>query len=329
MDIRAFICHKKAEKYCDCQDCFGISTQSNRIAVSDGMSQSVFSQWWAKILVDAFLEKGEIPNDTILPYQEKWQNMVENEIQRQESEGANPWLLKNMFAERLGAGATLCGFQWSNGGWTCKCLGDTCLIKVKSDYSIEIITSQQGNFNNHPDYLDSFGAGRGNPCTAEGDFNLEAILIVTDPFAELFQHHQKNTEFIKERMCEIGRLNNHESYINLVERWRDDFNMHNDDSTLVILNKFEDKEVTIIHEDSIDKLLDNGKSNSENSECFFYSSNNDCLQIIQEGEAEAKEAFINAFCKLLKFYNGNRSIGKVMDWIKPIIRNRINPFCKK
>ena len=254
MDIKAFIYHKRAEKYSDCQDCFGLNTQNNRIAVSDGMSQSIFPQWWAKILVDAFLETGKIPYDNILPYQIQWQDRVRDEIAKQEAEGKNPWLLRDMFAERSGAGATICGFEWDNNGWTCQCLGDSCLIKIKEDYTIEIITSQKGNFDSHPDYLDSFTEGRGEPVTVSGDFNLKAILLVTDPFAELFQIHQNDSEFISKRLNEICNLSEHESFISLVENWRNSFNLHNDDSTLIIITDLKQRPVNVAHEDGIEDL---------------------------------------------------------------------------
>lgn len=254
MDIKAFIYHKRAEKYSDCQDCFGLNTQNNRIAVSDGMSQSIFPQWWAKILVDAFLETGKIPYDNILPYQIQWQNRVRDEIAKQEAEGKNPWLLRDMFAERSGAGATLCGFEWDINGWTCQCLGDSCLIKIKDDYTIEIITSQKNNFDNHPDYLDSFTEGRGEPVTVSGDFNLKAILLVTDPFAELFQIHQTDSEFISKRLNEICNLSDHESFVNLVENWRNSLNLHNDDSSLIIITDLKQQPVHVVHEDDIENL---------------------------------------------------------------------------
>ena len=42
MKIRAFITHKLREHYSECQDRFCINSDNHAIAVSDGMSQSVF-----------------------------------------------------------------------------------------------------------------------------------------------------------------------------------------------------------------------------------------------------------------------------------------------
>lgn len=320
MDIKAFIYHKRSEKYCDCQDCFGINTQNNRIAISDGMTQSIFPQWWAKILVDAFLETGTIPYINILPSQQKWQEMVRNEITKQESEGKNPWLLKDMFAEKYGAGATLCGFKWDNKGWYCQCLGDSCLIKVNRNYSIEIITSQQGLFDNHPDYLDSFGKGRGTPMETKGDFDLKTLLLVTDPFSELFQQHQNDSNFINERLNEIHNLSDHESYVTLVEDWRNSYNLHNDDSTLVILSNLSSKEVKIIWEDYLEELCD--------------KESKDLPQAVDKTAVERetdRAQFKNSTEKILNHYppGRNKSKGKVYGWLKEQIAHIVETFCKQ
>lgn len=258
MVIKAFIYHKRAEKYSDCQDCFGINTQNNRIAVSDGMSQSIFPQWWAKILVEYYLQNGHIPQD-IIPLQEQWQNMLQAEIQRREEEAItnprrDPWRLKNLLAEKSGAGATLCGLSLGNKEWYCECLGDSCVITLNHDYTLNIYTSQVGAFNNHPDYFDSFRAGRGEPIRKTINQDVLAILMVTDPFAELFQLHENNNDFIKLRLEELQSLTTHESFTELVERWRDKFGMHNDDSTLILITDFAENSINIAHADELDLL---------------------------------------------------------------------------
>jgi len=263
MKVKAYIHHKRAEKYCDCQDCFGIDFQNNRIAVSDGLSQSHYQRWWAKILVDAYLKVGHIPTD-ILPYQKKWQNRFVREIQERESRGANPWRQKNWLAEKSGAGATLCGFSWDSDKWTCECLGDSCVIIINDDYTLDFHTSQIGKFGSYPDYFDSFKAGRGSVSKTTGDFNAIAILIVTDPFSELFQKHKDDVDYIKARLDELQKLGNHESYVELVERWRDQLGMHNDDSTLVLLQDFSN--IQIIPDDTanhIDRLQSLCEGDSE------------------------------------------------------------------
>lgn len=325
MDIKAFIYHKRAEKYCDCQDCFEIDTENKRIAISDGMSQSIFPQWWAEILVKAFLQTGEIPHKNISQYQQVWQNKVREEITKQERDGQKPWLLRNMFDDGEGAGATICGFEWSDNGWTCQCLGDSCLIKVKDDYSIEIITSQKGNFNNQPDYLDSFSDGRGTPITVEGDFNLKAILLVTDPFAELFQIHQSEKEFVKDCFCELCEIDSQELFVQLVEKWRDEFNMHNDDSTFVLLTNFDSLQIDVIKRSDLKNLC---KEELEQIRIDENGSNNEKNVFVKQEVAVSQ--YKNSVENLLNYYpkGRNRRKRKVLDWLNDFCGSIVEKFSK-
>ena len=63
MLVSAFITHKMAERFSDCQDRFSISVDTKSIAVSDGMSQSIFQKFWAQILVDKYTDTIDwVPN---------------------------------------------------------------------------------------------------------------------------------------------------------------------------------------------------------------------------------------------------------------------------
>lgn len=347
MEIKAFIYHKRAEKYSDCQDCFGINSQNNRIAVSDGMSQSIFPQWWAKILVDDYLENGHIPND-IIPLQGKWQRMLLAEIQRREEEAVtnpkrDPWRLKNLLAEKSGAGATICGLTLGDKEWSCECLGDSCVIVLNHDNTLNFYTSQVGEFGNHPDYYDSFRTGRGNPIRKTINRDVKVILMVTDPFAELFQLHENNIEFIKARFEELHVLTTHESFKELVERWRDEFGMHNDDSTLVYIDDVSNSDFTICHNDNLEELCvietDNediqtiqGSSESVATIENVNVSNTGNLsehELHHESFDGAVDRFKNAVESLLAFYTGKMKERKVKDWISQFTKCPIKEFLEK
>lgn len=338
MIVKAFIYHKRAEKYGDCQDCFGINPQNNRIAVSDGMSQSIFPQWWSKILVDFYLEEGHIPQD-ILPLQEKWQRMLLDEIQRREEEAItnprrDPWRLKNLWAEKSGAGATLCGLALGKNEWICECLGDSCVITINHDYTLNIYTSQVGEFGNHPDYYDSFGNGRGKPIRKTVNRDVKAVLIVTDPFAELFQSNENNATFIKERLEELQNLTMHESFVNLVERWRDEFGMHNDDSTLVLISDCVDNNLEIAYTDDLERFKEGQNPQVETSSNYTKSISNTHGGKSQEptpdeiAKNEAIERFKSAFKGLFPYYTGKKSVGKITDWIKSILKPLFDSLIK-
>lgn len=347
MKIRAYIYHKRAEKYTDCQDCFGIDANTRRIAVSDGMSQSIFPQWWAKILVDAYLQTGHIPDD-ISPLQNEWQQQLVGEIQKREEEAKsnpkrNPWRLKNAISEKAGAGATLCGLTLADKEWTCECIGDSCLIAVNRDYTLNFYTSQVGAFGNQPDYLDSFQEGRGTPIKESIKQDVVCLLMVSDPFAELFQNNETNLEFIKSRLAELQNLSNHESFKQLVEKWRDEFNMHNDDSTLILIEDLSDSKIHADHIDDLAELCSKKETEVEQKSPDSWRENvsvngieNTPSKERKDKEAralnkkEAETQFVCAVKNLLTYYPGKRKKDDMRKWIvNQYLKRVINSIRKK
>lgn len=349
MKIKAFIYHKRAEKYNDCQDWFGINFQTKRIAISDGMSQSIFPQWWARILVDYYLEKGYFPQD-IRPLQEKWQRMLQDEIQRREEEALtnpkrDPWRLKNLLAEKSGAGATLCGLTVEDNEWICECLGDSCVITINHDYTLNIYSSQVGEFSNHPDYFDSFEKGRGKPIRKRVNRDVKAVLIVTDPFAEFFQLNENNLDFIKLRFEELQKLSTHESFLELVERWRDEFGMHNDDSTLVLIEDVSNSEFTVVYQDNLTDLCATETNSKTQHTSQSISQERGVLEtkvssdITNRSEKnyqvqtfeEAKKQFIVAAELMLSFCPDNKRVnkGSIRKWLFDSLTQTIKKFKRK
>jgi hypothetical protein len=328
MGIKAYIYHKKAEKYSDCQDYFEISSQNNRIAVSDGMSQSIYPQWWAEILAKSYIQNGKIPaGDVLTSCQNEWQKKVNDEVQRREDNGMNPWRLRNAIAEKSGAGATLCGLTCEADKWTCECIGDSCLILIRKDFCIKIYTSQDGTFGNNPDYLDSYTKGRGTASFFEGNYDdVELMLVATDPFSELFQKHASEPEFIKQLTEQLRQLSTHESFVELVERWRTEYQMHNDDSTIVIIDKFESQAFEISHEDNLAELAKGDESPAPRQKVVLHKkvpSNDDTSNKV------AVENIQKAVSELLQHYDGKKSINKIFKWLKKFLDPIIKEFLKR
>jgi hypothetical protein len=319
MEIKAYIYHKQAEKYSDCQDYFEISSQNNRIAVSDGMSQSIYPQWWAEILAKSYIQNGKIPaGDVLTSCQNEWQKRVNDEVQRREDNGMNPWRLKNAIAEKSGAGATLCGFTCGADKWTCECIGDSCLILIKNDFSLKIHTSQEGAFDNNPDYLDSYTTGRGELKHFKGSYDgAELMLVATDPFTELFQKHASEPEFIKQLTEQLRQLSTHESFVELVERWRTEYQMHNDDSTIVIIDSCDTPAtLTIRHSDDISTLV--REKDSKNTVEHSIASTPQKTNSQNEEFQKAKENFKQAAEELRPFKESDKKFPK---WLKGIVQS--------
>ena len=237
MKLKAYITHKDAEKYSDCADYFGICRQQKKVAVSDGVSQSIMPLEWAKILVNAFLDNSWEPEQSVSSLQKKWLEEALSYLKDQRSQGKNPWMLENCITNRDGAGATFCGIVFDdNYSWTAKILGDSCLVLLNENNEItDIISSKEGEFDNRPDYFDSFKEQRGVVKSVKGELkSSQKILLVSDPFSELFQNF-KNSSEEKIIIQNILSLKNYDDYLRLVDDYRKFYHMHNDDSTLVVI----------------------------------------------------------------------------------------------
>lgn len=235
MKINAFITPHRSERMAECQDCFAINPGTAAAAVSDGVSQSIFPLEWARLLVDFFVRSGPPSETERKALCHEWREAVRDWIVEEKALGHNPWRAESNLAEGFSAGATLCGVVfWDEKMWTCDVLGDSCLLMVGRDGSVEIVSSEQKAFDTRPDYLDShpMQPGRGQFHHVEGFLEEgECLILVSDPFSEFLS---RDTGKASERVRELRNVDNHESFVALVERWRRE-GMHDDDSTVVII----------------------------------------------------------------------------------------------
>lgn len=264
MKIRAFITHKKAEHFSDCQDRFSINPDTKSVAVSDGMSQSWQQKIWAQLLVDTFCSDTDwVPTlESVRELSPIWKNEVENYIQSLREVNAKESLIyrnERCLAEGKSAGATLVGIRFEFNKWTCDVLGDSCLIaKISNEYKFG--TSQDTEqFDNHPDYFDSDSnkQGKGTYKTLSEALSSSNpfILLVSDPFSDYLLEHKKIGD-IDALVNELLTINTHEDFETIVAKWRN-AGMHNDDSTLVIMEYDGSEDWTILHQDNLDELIQN------------------------------------------------------------------------
>ena len=256
MKIRAFITHKKCEHYSDCQDRFYIHEDNRIIAVSDGMSQSIFPEYWAEILSEQYATTGHCSEEDRIRLCYKWMKRVEDYLQEQESQGKNPWRLKNNIVSRSGAGATICGVKFENAtDWKGEVLGDSCIIEINTEeWTATIHSSEEKEFDSHPDYYDSFPEKKGSGVVKQFEGRIgsnDILLLVSDPFSDFFYKHKDNCKELVEQMVE---LTSNEDFCLLVDKWRDK-GMHNDDSTLCIVEFDNQLNFNIEYSDDIAKLI--------------------------------------------------------------------------
>lgn len=255
MLVKAFITHKLSEKYKDCQDRFSLNVDKFTVAVSDGMSESIFPHYWAEILSDAYAEEQFVPDNGVEPLCTLWHEKVSNFIEEGKKNKTLHWRTEVNFLEGKSAGATLCGVKFENSSkWRGHVLGDSCLITINENTIEEIYSSEDKPFDSYPDFYDSNpkNLGRGTIREVSGKISQgKRLLLVSDPFSEYLSLNRDRSESL---ISEILSLNNHEEFCQLVDRWRKN-GMHNDDSTLVIIDWDGRKSFNVKHSDDIYSLI--------------------------------------------------------------------------
>lgn len=267
MKIRAFITHKLSEHYSECQDRFCINSDSHAIAVSDGMSQSVFPDYWAEILSSFYAKNGHCTNEDRKELCNVWLKKVVDFIREEIHKGKNPWRLQNCIDAQNGAGATLCGIQFlDEENWIGHVLGDSCIIGVDitGKEPIKIYTSENKAFDSYPDYYESFPnkEGRGQIKEFTGKLSEgQCLLLVSDPFSEFLYN---NKDHCNQWLTKILELKGHDDYCSLVDAWRQE-GLHNDDSTLCIIEPDGSMDFNIEQEDDIISLIEKEVAHADNN----------------------------------------------------------------
>ncbi|MEE0997665.1 MAG: hypothetical protein U0L74_09925 [Paludibacteraceae bacterium] len=338
MKIRAFITHKKAEHFIDCQDRFSINPDTKSVALSDGMSTSWQQKLWAEILVNEFTSKDWAPTpEAVKELSPKWKKGVEEFIRELKDKGVSENIIyrnERNLAERKSACATFVGVRFKDDfNWECDVLGDSCLI-VKNNKEYEFYTSQEGTqFDSYPDYFDSDDSknGKGVVKTKPGQLSLDnnLALLVSDPFSDFLLRH-KTIGDIDDYINKILDVNTHEDFEGLVKDWRSQ-GMHNDDSTLIILEYDNENNWNILHEDDIEDLINNeeqkssklsAKENPENPENTENTESSVNLLIDKIIQAFIAKVNLGRFPKKIK----KKILSKIIDYLKDVLKDVLNKY---
>jgi serine/threonine protein phosphatase PrpC len=272
MIVRAFITHKQAELFADCQDRFGVNPDTKSIAVSDGMGSTWQQKVWAQLLVDTFVDSQDwSPSvETIKPLCQSWKTKVLDYIQKLKDTNAPINILyrneRNLVSGRS-AGATFVGIRFNGNEWKGSVLGDSCLIEWDGNEAQFNTSQDSGTFDSYPDYFDSDASkeGKGTPKPIGGVLTEgKYLLLVSDPFSEFLLEHSKQGDIAK-YVQQLLSLSSHDNFETLVSDWRKE-GMHNDDTTLVIVEYDNSDALTINHWDDIAERIEKEKSIATSSQ---------------------------------------------------------------
>ena len=265
MVIRAFITHKQAELFADCQDRFGVNPDTKSIAVSDGMGSTWQQKIWAQLLVDTYNDSTNWSpsNETIKPLCQTWRAKVADFIQNlKETNAPENMIYRNErnFAEGRSAGATFVGIRFNGNEWSGSVLGDSCLIEWDGNEAKFNTSQDSETFDSYPDYFDSDASkeGKGIPKPIEGVLSEgKYLLLVSDPFSDFLLEHSKQGDIAK-YIQQLLSLASHDDFETLVCEWRRE-GMHNDDTTLIIVECDNSDVLAISHADAIEEMIENEK----------------------------------------------------------------------
>lgn len=308
MKIRAFITHKQAEGFSDCQDRFSVNADTKSIAVSDGMGSTWQQKIWAKLLVDKFARKHDwLPShESIKPLCLKWREEVIESIQHLKDTNAPENIIyrnERNLAGGCSAGATFVGIRFKGKQWSGSVLGDSCLIEWDGNEAIFHTSQDVEAFDSYPDYFDSDATkeGKGNPKDIEGILtDGKYLLLVSDPFSDFMLEHKKQGD-IAQHINELLKVSSHESFEALVSEWRTQ-GMHNDDTTLLIVENDNCDVFKVIEQDDINILIEKEKQVKD--------------KVIEQSTTKHKQDPINEKTETVTSVDANVVIDEVINEIK-------------
>lgn len=165
----------------------GEACQEFRCAVADGATETSFSGLWARILVEAFVDKRlkKLDDETLRQLSRRWRQ----EIDQRTRHKPLPWYAEEKLYQ--GAFSSLMGLVLRGDGvWRALCIGDSCLFHIRPRQAIYAFPYHMPEqFNNHPALIST---------NADGNVTLKArvahgrwqdgdyFLLLTDALAHFF-----------------------------------------------------------------------------------------------------------------------------------------------
>lgn len=231
--IRGFITHKVAENYSDCADRYASNTETNRFAISDGVTLSFFPSYWADILVNEFVSLEMNQELSIEKCQNIWLKKVTEKINTPDVK----FYTKNAFVKQEPGLATFVGLHIENDKWVASALGDSFLFFIPNgckgfDDWIKLSSKPLPVvFDSFPDYYSSRNKQHGEIQKIEHPIVEGTFYLMTDALSEWV--FNKKEEAIKEIN---EKWQNQEDFERSITELRFLNVLNNDDSAILIIS---------------------------------------------------------------------------------------------
>ena len=233
--IQRFSVQKAGNDISECEDIWNY-VKGDRlfpIALSDGATESSFSQEWAKELVTAFINHDQSKSSWLVTAQQNWQQWLENQNLS--------WFAKRKVEQ--GAFATFLGLEILHDlSWKAIALGDSCLFVVRNcelritNYELRksFPLKQSKEFSNRPRLIGTY-SNTEQICFAEinGVAKIgDRFYLATDAIAcWVFKQLEAN----QDPWVKLDEISSQDMFANWVNELRDLHEIANDDTTLLCL----------------------------------------------------------------------------------------------
>ena len=233
--IQSFSVQKAGNEISECEDIwdYGKSDRLFSIALSDGATESSFSQEWAKELVTAFINQDQPKSSWLVTAQQNWQQWLENQ--------KLSWFAKRKVEQ--GAFATFLGLEiLPDLSWKAIALGDSCLFVVRNcelritNYELRksFPLKQSEEFGNRPRLIGTY-SNTDQICFSEinGIAKIgDRFYLATDAIAcWIFKQLEAN----QDPWVKLDEISSQDMFANWVNELRDRHEIANDDTTLLCL----------------------------------------------------------------------------------------------
>jgi len=233
--IQSFSVQKAGNEISECEDIWNY-VKGDRlfsIALSDGATESSFSQEWAKELVTAFINHDSSKSSWLKKSQQNWQQWLENQNLS--------WFAKRKVGQ--GAFATFLGLEiFDDLSWKAIAVGDSCLFVVRNcelritNYELRksFPLKQSEEFSNRPRLIGTY-SNTEQICFPEINGNAkigDRFYLTTDAIAcWIFMQLEAN----QDPWVKLDEISSQDMFANWVNKLRDRHEIANDDTTLLCL----------------------------------------------------------------------------------------------
>lgn len=246
IEVSAFIAPKAGENIWKCQDSFSLDASMGLFAIADGVSQSLLSDHWSKILTDAYVRDNNnfyADSETKVPQQKLADKFIE-ELKEYESQlSPVDSEIFNISKQKADFSAsTFVGLKIEGPNARIECIGDSVLFFFCGEPLKRVACSSMGNngiisFGTEPEYYATNGCHNGQTKTVSLALHDGHIFMMTDALSQWINEIRDPLQ-LQETIDSISNLANHQEYAEFIEQQRrnDQHRLNDDDTTVICLH---------------------------------------------------------------------------------------------